>query len=140
MFDCAQLIKRAVQGHAKHAGKVVAVTDAQLSDPSGAGYRGEAFPKDEPLLVRIGQHLDPDWGVSEYPEEGLIDIYYDAEALPGQLQGEDYVSWIFGPTYYADGRVQNESWLGEPRDATPEELVALGVTLADDDLEYLAWI
>lgn len=111
MPDTDTLYDKAYADHPKYAGKIVGVTYAMIGD--GTDIEGRSYPRNRPLLVRICKRDLDDHDIN--PDRELIDTYYDADALPGQLGVGFYVSWIDGPTYYNDGRVETPTWVGEPQ-------------------------
>lgn len=107
-----EIFQRAKQDRHAMQEKVVGVTFAQLGDGTCEGYREANFSREKPLLVRISKAelCEYDDVVWDNDPDGPMDTYWGAEALPGQLAEKDYVSWIDGPAYYADGRRVTPTW------------------------------
>lgn len=108
MLDYNALVAKATADHERFKGKLLLCECAAVAeddnDPNDRDF-------DPPLICRVVDAPLESHHVMEYEEEGgLIDVTWDVEVLPGQLEEWEHVYWVPGPTYYADGRVEYGPW------------------------------
>jgi hypothetical protein len=96
-----QMQDKAEADHNHLRGKVVQVSGAQISN----GFIDWWQTFSPPLLVTVTDVFENVEGTEADWSENLLETYWNAEALPGQLPLTDYVHWIQGPTYYENGKV-----------------------------------
>jgi hypothetical protein len=87
-------------------GKVFKVSEATVGDGSDTEVR--TFPLGLQVRIPEDASFNKNDLVFRTPREGgMLDVYWEAEALPGQLAPNEHVSWIYGPTYHRDGLIED---------------------------------
>lgn len=98
LYEAAREHRRSV------AGQTVAVYSATISDDSDLDDRDFKNP-----LMCVFDDTELEHGDITCHNRGghkLIDTHYSGvKALPGQLPDGEHVSWVYGPTFHLDGRV-----------------------------------
>jgi hypothetical protein len=102
----ALVARRAEVDFLNARGKIFKVREATISNGSDCDVRD--FPYGLRVMVPEDAEFNPSDLVYRTPREGgMLDVYWTAEALPGQLAEDEHVSWIYGPSYYRDGLVED---------------------------------
>jgi hypothetical protein len=107
-FD--RIFEQAQADHARWRGQKILVHEAGVSN----GDDTDCWPFDPPIEATITDiSLDPNDDINEFEVEGgLIETYYRAKnETDPRLKDKGYhITWIDGPIYYYDGRVNYPAW------------------------------